>query len=121
MTPARLDLTMTRGITFGPIVINCYSDLANTVPVDLTGYTAFAQVRPNSTSTLLVFDLTPSISNAAAGQITIPEISYTATAAKNAGNLYWDLVLQDGAGNRLGPLVKGNFVIGSAVTQPPTT
>jgi len=59
------------------------------VAVNLTGYTARAQVRSTPTSTAILLNLAPTIPTPANGIIVIN----VATAGIAAGIYYWDLVL----------------------------
>ncbi len=89
--------------------------------VDLTGYTPKAEVRRTSDSELIL-DLNPSVTDATGGEITIPPISSDDTQDFDfVGTFRWDLVLVNGSGDRLGPYVKGPFVVADNITQPPST
>ncbi len=88
--------------------------------VDLTGFTAKAEVKRNSTSDVIL-DLNPSVTDAANGEITIPAISTTDTQdMEDVGTFQWDLVLSS-SGERVGVFVKGPFVITDNITQPANT
>ncbi len=88
--------------------------------VDLTGFTAQAQVRRNSTSDVML-DLNPSVTDPSNGEITIPGISTSDTQdLENVGTFQWDLVLISG-GERFGPFVKGPFVITDNITHVANT
>ena len=115
-TPASLDLTLTRDITFGPIVIVC-KDSAGTV-VNVTGWTAYAEVRKKPEDTTAILNLAPVVSNGAAGEVTIPAIANSTTKTLPAGAYLWDFILQKPTGERLGPFISGRFIIGSKITQP---
>ncbi len=84
--------------------------------VDLTGFTAKSVVRRNSSSDVVI-DLNPSITDAANGEITIPGISTADTQdLEDVGTFQWDLVLASG-GERQGVFLKGPFVIADNITQ----
>jgi hypothetical protein len=114
MTPATLRLTLITGTTFGPVVITCKD--SEDAAVDLTGWSAFAEVR-QSVNAAVVLDLAPEVTDAAAGEITIA-LSDEDTADLTPGSFVWDLILENAAGQRLGPYVAGSFVIRKPVTQP---
>lgn len=116
MTPAALDLTLTRDITFGPIVITC-KDSAGAA-VNVTGWTAYAEVRKKPEDTTVILNLAPVVSNGAAGQVTIPAIANTVTKTLPPGAYQWDFILQKPTGERLGPFITGRFNIGNKITQP---
>ncbi len=89
--------------------------------VDLTGFTVEAEVKRTSNSDVIL-DLNPSITNASAGEITIPGISSSDTQDFDfVGSFNWDLVLISGAGARSGPYVKGPFTVSDNTTQPANT
>ncbi len=86
--------------------------------VDLTGFTAQAQVRRTVEATDVTIDLNPSVTDPTNGEITIPAISSVITEAYDfTGTFYWDLVLISG-GQRVGVFVKGSFTISDNITQP---
>ncbi len=86
--------------------------------VDLTGFTAQAEVRRTVEATDVTIDLNPSVTSPSAGEITIPAISSAVTEAYDfTGTFYWDLVLISG-GQRVGVFVKGSFIISDNITQP---
>ncbi len=88
--------------------------------VDLTGFTAQSQVRRNSTSDVML-NLNPSVTDPSNGEITIPGISSSDTQdLENVGTFQWDLVLISG-GERFGPFVKGPFVITDNITHVANT
>ncbi len=88
-------------------------------PIDLTGYTAEAEVRRTALSTDVTIDLNPSVTDPTTGEITIPAISSVTTEAYDfTGKFYWDLVLVDNTGQRVGVYVIGTFTISDNITQP---
>ena len=86
---------------------------------DLTGYTAEAYVRRTTNPDAEIYiDLNPSVTDAANGELTIPAISSTVTAALEfTGNFKWDLVLISG-GQRIGTFIEGKFPVSDNVTSP---
>ncbi len=121
MTPATLELQIVRGLTLGPIVITCFGDAANTIPVPLNGWKAYAQVRrcPGGD---LILDLTPQVAQATTGatvgQIIITETDEVTAALNCDGNFFWDLVLETPSGVRMGPYIEGPCPVTSIITQP---
>ncbi len=114
--PAPLPLSLIRGVNFGPVMIHCKD--AGDVAVPLAGWKAFAEVRKDPSSSL-VLDLTPVIdADDAEGLITLPEILHAATAVLAEGSFAWDLILEDPTGRRLDPIAAGPFTIESIQTQP---
>jgi hypothetical protein len=81
--------------------------------LDLTGYTATAQVRKTYTSSSLSATFTTSI-NAAAGQVTI-SLTDTQTSALQAGRYVYDLNIESGGG------IKTRVIEGQAVVTPGVT
>jgi hypothetical protein len=102
--------------TYAPQGANTGTATATDNPVDLTGYGVEAKVRRNEDSEVFL-DLNPSITTPATGEITIPAMTATVTAALGfTGKFRWDLVLTN-AGNRFGPFVKGAFTVSDNITQ----
>ncbi|MFA7302071.1 MAG: hypothetical protein WC069_07200, partial [Candidatus Shapirobacteria bacterium] len=97
MTPAALNLTIIKGITFGPVLITCKD--SGGAAVNLTGWSVTADAR-QSPSKAVAFSLAPQITDAAAGQITVG-FSDEQTNALPAGTFRWDLVLERPTGERL--------------------
>jgi hypothetical protein len=81
--------------------------------LDLTGFTATAQVRKTYTSSSLSATFTTSI-NAAAGQVTI-SLTDTQTSALQAGRYVYDLNIESGGG------IKTRVIEGQAVVTPGVT
>jgi|TARA_B110000305_G_scaffold176213_1_gene195022 hypothetical protein len=81
--------------------------------LDLTGYTATAQIRKTYTSSSLSATFTTSIS-AAAGQVTI-SLTDTQTSALEAGRYVYDLNIESSGG------VKTRVIEGQAVVTPGVT
>mgnify|MGYP004002826981 FL=1 len=81
--------------------------------LDLTGFTATAQVRKTYTSSSLSATFFTSI-NAAAGQVTI-SLTDTQTSALQAGRYVYDLNIESGGG------IKTRVIEGQAVVTPGVT
>lgn len=81
--------------------------------LDLTGYTATAQIRKTYTSSSLSATFTTGIS-AAAGQVTI-SLTDTQTSALEAGRYVYDLNIESAGG------VKTRVIEGQAVVTPGVT
>ena len=81
--------------------------------LDLTGYTATAQMRKTYSSSSLSATFTTSIS-AVAGQVTI-SLTDTQTSALEAGRYVYDLNIESGTG------VKTRVIEGQAVITPGVT
>lgn len=113
MTPARLDLHISKGITFGPVLVTCKDASGN--PRNLTGWSVFADARQSLTGGV-AFSLAPQIVGGAGGQVSM---SFTPeqTAALRAGTYRWDLVLRNPGGDRLGPYLAGKVAVDQLNTQ----
>lgn len=116
MVTATRNLTMIRGITFDSFLVRCFEDDALTIPQDITGWIPWAEVRTAPDQTL-VLNLNPFISDALQGIVTIPTIQDEQTILLTEGKYKWDFTMQDPAGQRLGPYVRGSFSIKSKITQ----
>ena len=93
-----------------------YGAAASSDPVDLTGWTLAAQVRKLPTSATILYDLAPTVTNAAEGrwQILIPD-EVSRLWAWNSG--MWDLRAEaPGAGQAI-RLVSGTVTVSPAVTR----
>lgn len=106
--------------TYAPQGANTGTATATDNPVDLTNYDVEAKVRRTVNATDIYLDLNPSITDAAAGEITIPAITAAVTELLDfTGKFMWDLVLTLNAGvDRFGPYVQGEFVVKDNITQP---
>jgi hypothetical protein len=115
MIPGPLDLPAYKGSTFGPIVVQAFSDIAHTMPANLSGWLAHAKVREKSTGPVII-DLLPTITDGPNGKITIPAVpdEITNSSAWPRGNYVWDLLLERPTGEVLGPFLAGTFTIGAA-------
>ena len=115
MTPGTFDLELYRGTTFGPYEITCKG--ADGEPVDLTGWSAFAQVRA-AIGKSVVLDLEPSIPTGVDGKIVFGKTYEQTVVIPVCGDFIWDLVLEKPTGEIIGPVLAGNFVIRTVVTRP---
>lgn len=114
MVPGELDLEIYIGTHYGPVVIQCKD--SEDAAVSIRGYTVYAHVRTAATGAL-VFNLSPTISNGDEGEITL-EMTDEQTDVLTAGRFRWDLILETGAGVRIGPILKGACKVISPITQP---
>jgi len=116
VTPATLDLTIRRGITFGPLVLTFNGE--SNADVDLNDWNVYAEARrisPGQSTDNL--DLEPEITSEEGGQVTI-SFTDTETLALPYGTYEWDLVLEQPTGERIGPFLAGKLTIEDIVTQP---
>lgn len=112
--PVNVPLKIRRSVAFGPLKIVCLD--ANEDPVPLTSYTVAAVARPEVESTTNI-DLEPSITNAAAGEITI-SLDVVDTGYLPVGEYVYDLILTTPGGVRLPPVIGGNLRVIDTVTRP---
>jgi hypothetical protein len=84
-------------------------------PVDLTGYTARAEVRPTISSSTLTLNLAPTIPTPANGVISI-SIADEVTALIEPGAYVWGLVLVTPAGGVI-PIESGPIVFRQIVPR----
>ena len=112
--PGKVHIVVYEGLAYGPLVIRCLDE--NGAGVDLTGFSAHAEVRENASGAVKL-DLAPTISDATAGEITI-SLTDEQTDGAAAGKWKWDLVIENAAGDLIGPIVEGNASIISPITQP---
>lgn len=115
MKPGKKDLTIRRGATYRGFIFVC-QDAAGEA-VDLTGWTAEAVVRKKP-GAAVVLDLEPEITDAEAGEVTIPERTPEETLALTSTEYSWDLVLIDTEDRRRGPLLCGRVNVTNIITTP---
>jgi hypothetical protein len=84
-------------------------------PVDLTGYTARAEVRPTISSSTITLNLSPTIPTPANGVISI-NIADEVTALIEPGAYVWGLVLVTPAGGVI-PIESGPIVFRQIVPR----
>ena len=113
MTPAYLELDIRTGTVFAPMTISF--DQADLSPFNLTGYTCAAKIKTEPEGTL-IYDLAPTVTNAAGGQCTIPRIDDSVTATLTLGTFQWDFILIDGSSNASGPYLEGRVTIKDNIT-----
>lgn len=114
MTPTILNLTVFQGVAFDPGVLVYRDSNGNAVNID--GWTANATARECPRGPV-VLDLAPSISNGAAGEISLAKTSaQTANFRGMIGG--WDLVLTAPNGERYGPVYAGRVAVSPLHTQP---
>jgi len=107
MTPFNLPLTITKGITFGPVTFNFQQ--ADASPFDLTNYKVFAHARRTKYAKEKI-DLNPQITDAVNGTV-VMQFTDEQTAVFMGGENNWDLILEAPAGARLGPYFAGKLLI----------
>jgi hypothetical protein len=95
------------------ISFTCKDELGD--PVDLTGFTARAEVRPTISSEVLTLDLAPTIPTPANGVIVV-SVSDEITAGIEAGNYVWGLVLETPEGNVI-PIESGPILFRQIVPR----
>jgi hypothetical protein len=118
MSRATLNLEILKGTTFGPVQIIC-KDAAGVV-VPLAGWSAYAEVRKDEKSSVIL-DLAPVIAaDDAAGLVTLPEIGWQTTDDLPTMVGQWDLILEDPSGRRLPPFLGGRVTIALPITQKTT-
>ena len=110
MKPAEHNLYCYKGQTY---VQNCYFKQSGQ-PIDLSGITATAQIRPaeNDPDLIAAFDVTV---EGSAGKVSL-RLSDEVTAAICPGVYFWDLRMVDGQGE-VGYYVKGKFIVSGRVTK----
>jgi hypothetical protein len=114
MTPTILNLTIFQGVAFDPGVLT-YRDSAGNA-VNVTGWTAQASARVTPCGPV-VLELSPTVSNGAAGEFTIAQ---NAATTANLANLRggWDLVVTAPNGERYGPVYAGRIGVSPLHSQP---
>ena len=84
--------------------------------VNLTGYTARAQLRPSVSSDELTLNLAPTIPSPATGIINIT-VTDEVTATIDAGTYYWDVVLDKASDGSVTHLADGTLEFRQQVTR----
>ncbi len=108
-----LSLTMIRGCTFDVLEIQTLD--ANGDPVDLTGFTVYAEVRATPGGAVII-DLAPTITDAANGKVTIAEIDDETTFTYTPGSYRWDFLLEETATDNMQKFLEGGFNIVNKIT-----
>jgi len=109
-TPFNLPLTVTKGITFGPVVF--LFKKPDLTPFDFTDtgtWKVFAYARRSADAKQFI-DLGPLITDAVNGEV---RISFTdeQTLAQMGGTYKWDMVLESPTGIRIGPYFAGLYKV----------
>jgi hypothetical protein len=84
--------------------------------IDLTSWGVWAYVRDRIGGTMIL-DLAPDLSGATSGKVDL-SMTDSETYVLDAGHYFWDLILQNPAGERLGPLFAGTFNVIHLITDP---
>ena len=107
LIPARVDLTVIVGADFSTTITFC-SDLNQTVPFDLTGYTAVLVIGPASVPLFTLSAGSGITITTPANGIIIVALTHTQTATVTATDTgtgqHYSLKLTDGSGNVSYPL-----------------
>lgn len=111
MVPARHDLTVYRDRDYSRVFVFQDSD---GVIIDLTGYSAKAQIRPEKDSSTLTESFGIDL-DGSAGKITI-SLTDEQTLALASGKFWWDLALTDPSGLRQS-YVEGSVFVKATVTR----
>jgi len=112
MSAGRNNLTIEQGATFS----RTWTWLAGDVPVDLTGYTADAQIRQHPTSGTVVLDLASYLTlGGAAGTILLEIPDETTATFTIPAPAYWDLHLI--VGGVITRLLEGKVYLSEGVTR----
>lgn len=114
MIAGTLSLTLTKRCTFEAIVIVCKDSGGS--PVNLSGYTVKAEVRTVPAATLFI-DLAPTITNAGAGEITIPAINDETTDTYAVGGYQWDMLLEETGTDNRQRILAGAFQVINPITD----
>lgn len=113
MTPFNLPLTVTKGITFGPVTFMFKQ--ADASPFDLTDYKVFAYARRTKYAKEKI-DLNPQITDAVNGTA-VMQFTDEQTAVLMGGENGWDLILEAPTGERLGPYFAGKLKVQEIYTH----
>lgn len=111
MVPAKQDIKIMRGDTETFVI--SIKDSTNS-PVDLSTSVFASQIRYNRDDIAIAASFTCTVTNAAAGQVTIV-LSATSSAALEDGIAYWDL--QRTVGGEVSTVVAGKCTILADVTR----
>lgn len=111
--PATLDLQIVRGDTES-VVVTLYTDDAQTVPVNITGRTYTAQIRPDTESTTVSATWTCTVTNGAGGVVTCV-LPSSQSVTLNPGLFRWDL--QENASGTISTLLAGQVTVLADTTR----
>lgn len=84
-------------------------------PLNLTGWSVWSYVRDKPSGTLIL-DLAPVVTPLI-GKIDLSKTD-DQTYTLSPGNFYWDIILEDTSGTRIGPLFAGSFQVVHLITDP---
>lgn len=110
-TPADQSIAIVRGDTV-TIVVTMTTN--GTTPIDITGRTYSSMVREDYDSTSPSATFTCTVTNGAAGQVTL-SLANTSTAALEPNNYVWDL--QENASGVITTVLGGQFIVLPDVTR----
>lgn len=114
MTPVIHDFECFRGTKLGPLVLTA-RDTTGAL-VDLTGWTIYADARAQGAPDVVAFSMGATITDATAGEITIVKTDEE-TDAFDLGRYFYDVVLENVAGERFGPFATGIVSVKDLNTQ----
>lgn len=126
MSATSFNIVIVRGITH-PSILVVFKNLVG-AQVDLDSYNVYSQVRKKPGGSV-VLDLEPVIipddqllgypdEVLGPGRVKLAGYTDEETFAMKNASLYWDIVLENPAGERLGPFVAGSFDIITIITEP---
>ena len=115
MTPASLEFTIYKGTTSLGVVVTCKD--SDGAVVDLTDWTPYAEARKEASSPTAVA-LNPTISDGPGGKVTLGSMTDEQTSVLNPGDYGWNLLLENPAGQILGPFIEGKLSVKPLFTQP---
>ncbi len=110
VTPFDLPLTITKGVTYGPVVFHFKQEDGS--PFDLTvggTWKCLAYARRTKDAKQFI-DLNPIITNAVGGEATV-EFTDEQTTAMMGGMYGWDMILEVPTGERIGPYFSGKLSV----------
>jgi hypothetical protein len=110
-TPAKQDLTITRGDT-ETVEVTITTD--GTTPVNITGRVYSSQMRTTPDISTVSITGTCAVVNGAAGQVTVT-FSAADTALLDPGYLYWDL--QENASGVITTILSGTVTVLADITR----
>lgn len=110
MSAGVYNMAAVKGLTFQPVVFR-FQD-ADKNAIDITGWQFWAEAREDAK----VINLNPTITDATAGEITL-EATDEQTTLWERGDYDWDLIAEDDAGVKFGPIVTGRLGVSETITQ----
>lgn len=114
-----LNIEIERHLSWGPLQLICTDE--NDDPVDLTDWVAYCEARKNK-DTDVVLDFLPELTlTPTDGIIVFPGLEPADTADLPEGDYGLQLILENGAGTRWDPDIKGVLKITTGITQPAAT